>query len=327
MDDAVLMGLAACIVSTCVFLLLFGKNDGDKALERRLTRIKNVTQKTTVVDTAKTEQTWRSVSDSTIPQFDRLIKNILPNPEKIRVRLTRTGKNIKLGEYLLVSLVLLLGTYSLLVYLAAWPKLTAFFVGVVVGIGVPHKVVGMWGTKRAKKFLASFPEAIDTMCRGLRSGLPVVETFKTVASEMPDPVSTEFVQISDAIKLGVSIENAMWQAATRLDVPEFRFLIIAMAIQRETGGNLSATLANLAELLRRRRQLKLKIRALSSEARASAMIIGSLPFIMFTLLMVVNADYMSTLFTDPKGKFMIGFALGMIALGWGVMNKMIAFEV
>ena len=113
----------------------------------------------------------------------------------------------------------------------------------------------------------------------------------------------------------------------RIDAPEFRFLIIAMAIQKETGGNLAETLGNLAELIRKRRQLRLKIKAMSSEAKASAMIIGSLPFIMFMLLLAVNSDYVMVLFTRTGGKILVGIGITWMSIGWAAMLKMISFEI
>lgn len=127
--------------------------------------------------------------------------------------------------------------------------------------------------------------------------------------------------------MGKSLEAAMWEVAPRIDTPEFRFLIIAMTIQKETGGNLAETLGNLAELIRKRRQLRLKIKAMSSEAKASAMIIGSLPFIMFALLMVVNSSYVMVMFYRTGGQMMLGGGLFWMALGWGVMMKMVSFEI
>jgi len=126
--------------------------------------------------------------------------------------------------------------------------------------------------------------------------------------------------------MGKTLEDSMWEVAQRVDTPEFRFLIVAMAIQKETGGNLAETLGNLSELIRKRRQLKLKVKAMSSEAKASAMIIGSLPFIMFILLMVVNPDYVKVLFIERKGMYLLAGGIGWMSLGWGVMLKMIHFE-
>jgi tight adherence protein B len=119
----------------------------------------------------------------------------------------------------------------------------------------------------------------------------------------------------------------MWEVAQRIDTPEFRFLIIAMAIQKETGGNLAETLGNLADLIRKRRQLRQKVKAMSSEAKASAMIIGSLPFIMFTLLLFVNPKYVMVLFNEPSGRMLLGGGILWMSTGWGVMLKMIHFEL
>ena len=269
----------------------------------------------------------RSSTDSSIPVFDRLIKTVMPNPDKLRARLAQTGRNLTLGEYLLINLLLAFIFFIVFAFGCGWGKPPAIFLGLALGLYVPHTVTGIMGKRRIKKFLGSFPESIDTMCRGLRSGLPVTESIAAVGREMPDPVGIEFRRISDGVRMGRSLEDSMWEVSRRLDTPEFRFLIIAMAIQRETGGNLAETLGNLADLIRKRRQLRLKIRAMSAEARASAMIIGSLPFVMFCLLYAVNKDYVLILFNSLKGNIMLGFGLFLIGLGVAVMKKMISFEI
>ncbi len=269
----------------------------------------------------------RRTSDSEIALMDSLIKTFLPNPAKLRARLARTGRNIAIGEYLLLNALAIFAFYFAFAYLAHWSKLMAAFMGIACGLYLPHMVINRMGNRRIRKFLASFPEAIDTICRGLRSGLPISESIASVGHELPDPIGIEFRRISDGVRMGRSLEESMWEVSGRLDTPEFRFFIIALAIQRETGGNLAETLGNLAELLRKRRQLRLKIRAMSSEARASAMIIGSLPFLMFGLLMAVNSEYMMIMLTCLKGKIMLGFGLGLIGFGVLVMKKMISFEL
>jgi tight adherence protein B len=312
-----------------VFILLivmaFGSGSGAD-LERRLARVGPQGNVRKIVTRDRTTGSVRSTKDSAIPLLDLLIKR-LPNPDKLRARLARTGRNLSLGEYLLMNALTTFVFILVFAELLGWTKIMAIPLALALGLGIPHFITGMMGNRRIKKFLAIFPEAIDTMCRGLRSGLPVTESIAAVGREMPDPIGIEFHRISDGVRMGKSLEASMWEVARRIDTPEFRFLIIAMAIQKETGGNLAETLGNLADLIRKRRQLRMKIKAMSSEARASAMIIGSLPFIMFTLLMVVNSDYMMTMFHSFKGKFMLGFALSMITLGWAVMTKMIHFEL
>ncbi len=294
-------------------------------LQRRLTRVGpggNV-RKLTTRDRSINAVLRRT--DSGIPLMNILI-GMLPNPDKLRARLVRTGKEFTLGEYLLVT-VLVVFLLALIFHSIGWSNVITVPLSLGFGIGVPHFVIGYIGARRMKKFLASFPEAIDTMCRGLRSGLPVTESIAAVGREMPDPVGIEFHRIADGVRMGRSLEDSMWEVARRISAPEFRFLIIAMAIQKETGGNLAETLGNLADLIRKRRQLRLKIKAMSSEARASAMIIGSLPFIMFTLLMIVNSEYIMTLFENTGGKILMGIGITWMSIGWGVMTKMIHFEI
>ena len=149
----------------------------------------------------------------------------------------------------------------------------------------------------------------------------------SVGTEIGDPVGIEFRRVADSAALGVSLIDALWEAAKRIDTPEFRFFVVAITIQRETGGNLGETLENLAEILRKRLQMQLKVKALSSEARSSAMIIGALPFAMFGILMALNRDYAMKLITDPRGEMMLGAGLFLMFLGIVMMSKMVKFEV
>jgi tight adherence protein B len=149
----------------------------------------------------------------------------------------------------------------------------------------------------------------------------------TVSKEMADPIGAEFRLIDQGIRFGRSIDEALWDTATRIDTPEFKFFVISISVQRETGGNLAETLDNLSDILRKRRQMKLKVRALSSEARASAYIIGSLPFVMFGILTVVSYDYVMDLFRDPRGLVMVAIGLTSMLLGVLVMAKMVRFEI
>lgn len=312
-------------VFVALVLMAFSSSEADE-LDRRLSRVgpQGTRRKIDAHDRAGPGAVRRT-TDSAIPLLNTLVK-LLPNPDKLRGRLLKTGHNFSLGEYALVTALALL-IFFFLFSMLGWSKIIALPMTLGLGLGVPHFVVGYMGKRRIKKFLASFPEAIDTMCRGLRSGLPVTESIGAVGREMPDPVGVEFHRISDGVRMGKSLESAMWDVAKRIDSPEYRFLIIAMAIQKETGGNLAETLGNLSNLIRKRRQLRLKIKAMSSEAKASAMIIGSLPFIMFTLLMIVNSDYIMTLFRDVRGEIMLGIGVTWMSIGWATMTKMIHFEL
>ena len=165
------------------------------------------------------------------------------------------------------------------------------------------------------------------MVRGLRSGLPITETLGVVASEIPGPVGIEFRMVADKMKIGRTMEAALQETADRLGTPEFQFFVITLAIQRETGGNLAETLSNLADVLRKRAQMKLKIRAMSSESKASAWIVGSLPFIVFGLVWFINPHYMGGFFVDQR---LIVAGLGglvWMSIGAFIMAKMVNFEI
>ena len=310
-----------------VALLVISALSGDSAdIDKRLKRVSGLDGGRKINSHDRVlPNSVRSTKDSGIPMLDRLVK-LLPNPDKLRIRLASTGRNIALGEYMLMNALSVLLFY-LALNLANLSKPVVVLTAIMLGLGLPHAITGFLGGRRIKKFIGNFPEAIDTMCRGIRSGLPITESISAVGREMPNPIGIEFLRISDGVRMGKTLEASMWEVAQRIDTPEFRFLIIAMAIQKETGGNLAETLGNLADLIRKRRQLRHKVKAMSSEAKASAMIIGSLPFIMFTLLMFVNPKYVSVLFNDPSGRMLLAGGILWMSTGWGVMLKMIHFEL
>lgn len=323
--DQTLQLIALCgglFLLTMLIGLAFSGGDG--RLKRRLVRVRGETD-TSFARMAGSLR--RAEVDSSFAALDKLIKRSLPNPEKLRARLMRTGKKITAGEYLMICAVLSLLIGVVMIFVFHFAPAIAIPAGLVVGLMLPHLVVGMIGNRRVATFIHNFPEAIDLICRGLRAGLPVSESINAVGQELPDPIGVEFRGVTERLRLGISLDEAMWDIARRIDAPEFKFLIISMSIQRETGGNLAETLANLSDLLRRRRAMKLKIKAMSSEARASAFIIGSLPFLMGLLLSVLSPGYIAMLFTDDRGLMLIGFGLGMIAAGAAVMAKLVNFEI
>ena len=181
--------------------------------------------------------------------------------------------------------------------------------------------------RRRVQFLARFPDAVDLIVRGVRSGLPVAEAIHNAGTEIPGRVGEVFGEITGNLRVGMTLDEALWLVARRIQIEEFKFFVISLAVQQETGGNLAEILHNLSQLMRRREQVKLKIRALSSEARASAGIIGALPFVMFAVIFAINPSYLMVLFTDPRGWMLLG--LGFLSLGSGIaiMVKMIRFEI
>ncbi|MBT3360678.1 MAG: type II secretion system F family protein [Rhodospirillales bacterium] len=314
----------------CLFLILGGKPKQARGpLAKRARDIKARTINGGSKDSQEnTNQTSvkRQEARSIVPGLDVIARRLLPRQAVLRQRLEKTGRSIGVGSYVALNVAVLLVVAGALLFLVRIPVVLSVAIGVVVGVGLPHFVVGRMVQGRLDKFAGLFPEAIDLMVRGLRSGLPVTESISVVGHELPDPVGTEFRKISDKVQFGRPLDEALWETAKRLDTPDFKFFVISLAVQRETGGNLAETLANLSDILRRR-QMKLKIKAMSSEARASAYILGSLPFIMFGLIYLLNPGYETELFTDPRGRVMLIGGLTTMSMGIAVMRKMVRFEI
>ena len=272
------------------------------------------------------EAQMRRISHAKATRMDEAFMRFLPNPAQLAKRLAMTGKSWTVGQYGLTSAGLVV-VVALLAWLQGLPPILALCLGVFVGAFVPHFVVGKTIKRRIARFTAKFPDAIELLVRGLRSGLPITETMGVVGQEVPGPVGEEFRAVADKMKIGRTLDAALQETAERLGTPEFQFFVITIAIQRETGGNLAETLANLADVLRKRGQMKLKIKAMSSESKASAYIVGSLPFIVFGLIWFINGNYMQRFFVDER--LIVAGLGGLVWMGIGafIMAKMVDFEI
>lgn len=316
--------LMGTFTALALLILAFGGPSARAAGARRLTSLRD--RHAGVVGTAAVEAQIRKISNRGGSNMERAMARFLPNPAQLGKRLAMTGKSWTVGQYGMATVGLTVVIGGLLLLKGA-PLLLALLVGVSVGAGLPHLVVGFFINRRISQFTAKFPDAIELLVRGLRSGLPITETIGVVGSEIDGPVGEEFRSISDRMKIGTTLDQALQETADRLGTPEFQFFTITIAIQRETGGNLAETLSNLAEVLRKRAQMKLKIKAMSSESKASAYIIGALPFIVFVLIWTINGTYMQNFFVEPR--LMLAGLGGMIWMGIGafIMAKMINFEI
>jgi tight adherence protein B len=309
----------------CGYLAVSLFSGPQRQVMKRVAKIRFRYSRSAKLDAA--ENVRRIATDNSVKGLERLARQLLPRPAELRKRLSQTGMNITLANYLVAN-VLVGILFGMLTWLFFHPGFViSLFVGLIAGFGLPHFVVNKLIVRRIEKFTKLFPEAIDLIVRGLRSGLPITESIAAVATELPDPIGIEFRRIADAVKLGKQVEDALDETADRLNTPDFKFFVIAISIQKETGGNLAETLDNLSDILRKRLQMKLKVKAMSSEARASAIIIGILPFLLFGVLLFVNYSYVSVLFTDPRGMVMGGAGLGSMAMGMFVISRLIKFEI
>lgn len=244
----------------------------------------------------------------------------------LREQLNRAGLHVEVRRYLLLNAALALAA-MLLAWLIHMPLFAILLFAVIFGIGLPKMVVSFLANRRATRFTAQFAEALDVIVRGLRTGLPLGECIAAIGNDMPAPLGAEFRLITENQRLGLSLTEALDRAVERMPTADFKYFGIVLAIQQQTGGNLAETLAKLADLLRARKRMRDKIKAFSSEAKASAMIIGSLPIVVALLMLLVGRDYVMLLFTTELGNLLIAIGGVMMLAGTLVMRKMINFDM
>ncbi|KTE20429.1 pilus assembly protein TadB [Sphingopyxis sp. H050] len=321
MNLPMILIIAAAVVAIGMLVLAFAGPSAAKAKGRRLASVRDRHANSTEAVVAAQMRKTIAASGS-----NGSLSNLMPRRELMEKRLKRTGKNWNLNQYLFTSMGLfVLVTAGL--FLIRTPLLLGALGGLFFGIGLPYFWTGRLIKKRVNAFNARFPDAIDLLVRGLKSGLPVTETFQVVSHELPGPVGEEFRGVVERIRIGNTMEAALQESAEMLGTPEFQFFCITIQIQRETGGNLAETLANLSDVLRKRAQMKLKIKAMSSEAKASAYIVGALPFFVFGIVWMMNPEYLAGFFVEER--LMIAGVGGLIwmSIGGGIMAKMVNFEI
>ncbi len=313
---------AGFIVVLALLALAFAGPNVGKATTRRLSVVKF--RHSDSAD-ARVEQQMRKAVAARRPLVFTDGQN-MSRADRLRLRIQQTGKKWTMQQYLYAS-----GGIAFVIMAMLWlkgaPMYLALFGGLLLGAGLPHIVISFLIGKRLKNFTSNFPDAIELLVRGLKSGLPVSETLGVVAKEIPGTVGEEFKMVTEKIKIGKSMEDALQDTADRLGTAEFQFFVITLAIQRETGGNLAETLANLADVLRKRSQMKLKIKAMSSESKASAYIVGSLPFFVFGMVWTVNPQYLAGFFYEQR--LIVAGLIGMVwmSIGAFIMAKMVNFEI
>jgi tight adherence protein B len=243
----------------------------------------------------------------------------------LRLRLIRAGLSIKPRTFYLLSLVSgVVG--GLIVLVTGSSPIVALLAAFACGFGLPRWVLSRMTRRRQAKFLHDFANAIDIIVRGVKSGLPLSDCLQVIADESPEPIRSEFVDLVEQQKVGVPTSRAFERMYERMPLQEVNFFAIVIAIQAQTGGNLAETLNNLSQVLRDRYRLQAKVRTFSAEAKASAMIIGALPFVVMLAVFFTSPDYISLLWQERLGNLMlIGSAIWMM-IGILVMRKMINFD-
>jgi tight adherence protein B len=325
---AALFLLALAIALLLSFAAAPSGSGATRQLRRRIEQARRARRQQPERAAAETPTSLRrSQGGALFAALGRRITVLVPRAETLRERLTRAGLSLGLGDLVVGAALAGLATAAGLNIGLGLPLALSACAGVLASTGLPHLLITMCIARRTKRVVAVMPDAIDLIVRGIKSGLPVAEALYSIGQEMAEPVGAVFREVTGNLRLGMTLDEALWVVARRLQVAEFKFFVISVSIQQETGGNLAEILQNLSRMIRRREQVKLKIKAMSSEARASAMIIGSLPFIMSVVIYIINPNYIMQLFVDPRGWLLVAAGLTSMTLGLAVIAKMVRFEI
>jgi tight adherence protein B len=243
--------------------------------------------------------------------------------QRFEAALAATGNRIGVPHLANAGIIAAVVAIGLCLRLLALNPVVAVVVGAVAAAAAAAGLVRFAQASYQNRFLDAFPHALDLIGRAVRAGLPVFDAMEVAAREIRDPIGSEFRKVIDEMRIGGEIEEALQNAADRVRVTDFRFFIVAIPLQRRTGGHLAETLSNLSNIIRRRKEVRLKARALTAEARASALVLTLLPFFVGIGLCLIARPLMQTLWLDPRGRFMIGLALVNLMIGSLVMRVMI----
>ncbi len=244
----------------------------------------------------------------------------------IRALIRQAGIDLSLRSYILSS-VALGGLVCVTVMVTGLAAGVGLIAGLGTGLTLPRWGLMVLAKRRQTRFIDQFPEALDVLVRGTRSGLPVAECLAIVAEEFQDPLGGEFRRIVENQRLGMTIDQALEKAIERMTVTEFRYFAVVLELQRRTGGNLATTVENLTDVLRARRRLGERVEAYSAQAKASAIIVGGLPFFVTIMVSVVNPGYLMPMFEETVGNFLLAVCLAWMGVGALIMRGMINFKV
>ena len=278
-------------------------------------------------------RTRRKVTEDTGTRRKQIVDSLkeLEQREKakkltLEQRCEQAGVDWSRKTFILISIGCAMVLGLLLLFVTRQPILA--FGGLVVGgLGLPNWILKRMALKRQKKFIEEFPNAIDAIVRGIKSGLPINDCFRLIATESREPLRGEFRSVVESQTMGISIADACEKIYERIPLSEVNFFAIVIQIQAKSGGNLGEILLNLSKVIRDRKKLRDKVDAMSMEAKSSAMIIGALPFLVGGLVFMGSPDYISLLWTTKAGQIGLGACFAIMGVGILTMRKMINFDI
>jgi len=323
LQTIVVFSLVTLAMGGVVWVFIYPHLSGERHAEKRLASIAK-SEPITRTSTARIGQkNRREQVEETLKELDDRQKK--SKKQSLSTKLSQAGLDWSRERYLITSGVL--GLVAFIVgFLADAGLLVALAIGFAAAFGLPMWLLSFLKKRRENSFLNAFPDAVDVIVRGIKTGLPLGDCMKVIAAEAQEPVKSEFRSIMETQNVGLPLGDACAKLYERIPLPEANFFGIVITIQQKSGGNLSEALGNLSRVLRDRKKMKAKIQAVSMEAKASASIIAALPIAVMTLVWLTSPEYIELLFTAQLGRLMLAGSAMWMFIGVMVMRKMINFD-
>jgi tight adherence protein B len=322
MNSYVLFFLVAIAIGGVAWVFAYPILSGERNAERRVASVAR-SEPMTARPTRAAQKSRREQVEGTLKEIEERRKQVKRRP--LAVRISQAGLTWSKRRFLLTAAALGVGAF-LLPLLAGAGLLPAFGFAFAAGCGLPLWALSFLKKRREGQFLNGFPDAVDVIVRGIKSGLPLLDSFKLIATDAEAPIRGEFRAIIETQAIGMPLGEACLKLYERMPVAEANFFGIVISIQQRAGGNLSEALGNLSRVLRDRKKMKAKIQAMSMEAKASASIIGALPPVVMSLVYFTSPQYIELLWTEPLGRVMLAGCALWMSIGILVMRKMINFD-
>ncbi len=314
--------LATFCAGAIAWVLIYPYLSGEKEAEKRMMSVTR-SGAPALKAASRAVRTRREQVESSLKEIEDRSKRTKSPP--LHVRIAQAGVSWTKPQFMIGSAILGLVVAATVFFLDVGP-LPALGLGFAAGFGLPRWVLSYLKRRRENMFLQRFPDAIDVVVRGIKSGLPLGDSLRVIAHESPEPLGSEFRHVLETQSVGLSLGEACAKLFERMPLPEANFFAIVIAIQQKSGGNLSEALGNLSKVLRDRKKMRGKIKAMSTEAKASASIIGALPIAVMAVVYLTSPDYITLLWTDRRGQMMLAASAVWMSMGIFVMKKMINFD-
>jgi tight adherence protein B len=322
MQQIALFSLVATAIGGIAWVFLYPILSGERTAERRRQTVARSEPTTTRVSRGA-QKTRREQVEESLKDLE--VKNNKSKKPPLQTRIQQAGLSLTKQKFLMFSVAFGIAIFLTILTMTGG-ILPALALGFAAAFGLPMWALSFLKKRRENKFLNSFPDSVDVIVRGIKAGLPLLDSIKIIANEAGEPTKSEFKAIIETQTIGIPLGEACAKLYERMPLPEANFFGIVISIQQKAGGNLSEALGNLSRVLRDRKKMKAKIQAMSMEAKASAMIIGSLPICVGVLVYLTSPDYIELLWTTELGRVMIACCVAWMSVGVFVMKKMINFD-